>query len=123
MMLLWFLKNIGRTIVGAAEEWHWFVPCLLSWRLFRGSYVVLWLNYFRCQNLARNIRHLSFLSILFCRVIIIIHKTVLVYRFFRRLLLEKFRDWCKYCFSRLRSVTGSYGVKTWRFQLEVWVAA
>ena len=36
---------IGTTILGAVTERYWFVPCLISWRVFRINYVVLWLSW------------------------------------------------------------------------------
>ena len=43
-------------------------PCLISWRFFRGNYVVLWLNSLGWRRLTCYINLLKFLSILYCRV-------------------------------------------------------
>ena len=42
--VLFRLLDIGNTNVGADKEWYRFVPCLVSWKLLRDNYVVLWLN-------------------------------------------------------------------------------
>ena len=42
-MLFCFL-DLGRGILGAVKEQYWLIPCLTSWRLLPGGYVVLWLG-------------------------------------------------------------------------------
>ena len=75
-MLIRFL-NFGRTINGAAKERYWFVLCLISWGLFRGFYVVLWLN---CLGWRRLVYYCclwsfsSFLKILFLEWLSILFK-------------------------------------------------
>ena len=50
-VLLWVL-GIGRAILGAVKERYWFIPSLISWRVFRGDYVVLWLSSLGWRRLA-----------------------------------------------------------------------
>ena len=66
-MLFWNL-DIGRNVLGADKERYWFVPCLISWRVFRGNYIVLWLCSLGWRRLVCYSRVWSFLNILYCRV-------------------------------------------------------
>ena len=72
-MLLWLL-DVGRAIVGAVKDWHWFVPCLVSWGLFRGNYVVLWLNSLRWRHLTCYSRLRSFVACCIVDSIVVLSK-------------------------------------------------
>ena len=115
-MLFWIL-DISRTVPGAVKERYWIVPRLISWRLFRGDYVVLWLSSLGWWRLACYSRHWS-------RVNFTTIYRSLICNSLRGLPPDNLGKWWKFWyFSCLRSVNCSYGVKTLRFWFKVWAAA
>ena len=50
--MLFCILDVGRGFLGAVKERYWLIPCLISWRLFRGDHVALWLSSFGWRRLA-----------------------------------------------------------------------